>query len=81
MWFDLLPLGLGLIIESLEYFRMLAGMDSQHPTIQKRAVLLRDRLVLVLRVDVLEDLFGVQRVSVAIIALDPQSRGVVVLII
>lgn len=81
MWLDLLTLGLGLVIESLEHFRMLAGMDSQHPAIQKWAVFLCDCLILVLRVDVLEYLLGVQGVSIAIIPLDPQSRGVVVLII
>lgn len=81
MWLDLLPLGFCLVIESLENLRMLAGMDRQHPAIQKWTVFLSDCLILVLRVDVLEYLFGVQGVSIAIIPLDPQSRGVVVLII
>lgn len=81
MRLDLLPLGFSLIIESLQHFGMLTGMDGKHPAIQKWTVFFRDRLVLVLRVDVLEYLLGVQRVSIAIIPFDPQPRGEVVFII
>ena len=81
MRLDLLALRLCLIIESLEHFRVLAGVDGEHPAVQKWAIFLSDCLVLVLGVDVLEDLFGVERVAIAIIALDPQSRCEVVLII
>lgn len=58
-----------------------ARMNCQHSTIQKVAVLLSDCLVLILWVNVLEDLLGSQRLSIVVVALDPESRSEVVFIV
>ena len=56
-------------------------MDGQHSTSQEGTVLFGDSLVLVLRVNILENLFGSEGLSIVVISFDPKSRSVIVLII
>lgn len=79
--FYLLSLCFGFVIEPLEHFGVLAGVDSEHPAIQKRAVLFSDCLILIFRVYVLEDLLGVEGVAVEVITFDPESGSEVVLVV
>ena len=56
-------------------------MDCQHSASQEGTVLLGNSLVLVLRVNILENLFGSEGFSIVVISFDPKSRSVIVLII
>jgi len=78
---DLLAPALGLVYEALHDFGVLAGVDGEHAAVQEGTALLSDRLVLVLRVDVLENLFGGEGLAVVVVALDPQPRGEVVFVV
>ena len=81
MSFDLFPLSLRFIYKSLHHFWVFAWMDGQHSTSQEGTVLFGDSLVLVLRVNILENLFGSEGLSIVVISFDPKSRSVIVLII
>ena len=56
-------------------------MDGEHPAIKEGASFLSDSLILILGIDVLKDLFGVEGMPIIIISLDPQPGGEVVLVI
>ena len=81
MSFYLLPLSLRFIYKPLHHFRVLAWMDCQHSASQEGTVFLGDCLVLVLRVNILKNLFRSEGLSIVVVAFDPKSRSVVVLII
>ena len=81
MRFDLFAPGLRLLNEPLHDLRVFAGVDGQHAAVQKHAVLLCYSLVLVLRVYVLENVLGGERLAVVVVALYPKPRRKVVLII
>ena len=81
MRLNLLAFGLGVVVESLQYLSVLAGVDRQHSAVQKGTVLFSDCLVLVLRVDVFEYFFGGEWVSMEVVALDPQPGSEVVFVI
>jgi len=81
MRFYLLSFRFRFVIESLEDFGVLARVDGQHSAIQKWAIFLSDCFILIFRVYVLKYLFGVERVPIEVITLDPESRGEVVLIV
>lgn len=81
MRLDLLPLGLRLVVETLQDLRVLAGVNGEHAAVQEGTVFLSDRFILVLRVYVFEYLLGIKWVAIEVIAFDPQSWREVVLII
>lgn len=60
---------------------MFAGMDGEHAAFQKGTILLGDCFILILRVDILKDLFGSQRFAGDTVALEPQSRSEVVFVV
>jgi hypothetical protein len=56
-------------------------MNGEHSAVKEWAVFLSNCFVLVLRVDVLKNLFGVEGISVEVIAFYPQSGRKVVLVV
>jgi len=56
-------------------------MNGQHPAVQVCHRLLSYSLILILRVNVLEYLFGSQGDSIDVVSLEPQARGVVILVV
>jgi hypothetical protein len=56
-------------------------MNSEHAAVKERTILFSHCLVLVFGIDVLENLFGVERIAIVVVSLNPKSRRKVIFIV
>lgn len=81
MGFYFFALCLRLFYESFHHFGMFAGMDGEHADIEVGHSFFSNSFILVLWVYVFENLLWCQREAIGIIAFNPESRSMVILII
>ena len=81
MGFYLFAFAFRLFYKSLHHFWVLARMNCKHANIQMRHILFCHSLILIFCINVFEYLLGCERGSICIVAFDPESWSMVVLVV